>query len=85
MRMMGIPINGPTSVFCDNAAVVRNSMAPESVLKQKHNAITCHRAREAVAPEMIRIPKEEGETNLSDLLTKPLSGTRLRDLSGQVL
>lgn len=85
LRMMGIPIDGPTNVFCDNAAVVRNSTAPESVLKKKHNAIAYHRAREAVAAGTIRIAKEDGETNLSDLLTKCLPGPRLRTLSGRVL
>jgi hypothetical protein len=81
--MMGIPIDGPTNVFCDNAAVVRNSTAPESVLKKKH--IAYHRACEAVAAGTIRIAKEDDETNLSDLLTKCLPGPRLRTLSGKIL
>jgi hypothetical protein len=34
LRMMGIPLQGPTSVFCDNQSVVKNTMAPESVLKR---------------------------------------------------
>jgi hypothetical protein len=51
LRMMGIPIDGPRNVFCDNAAVVRNSTAPESVLKKKHNAIAYHRAREFFGEE----------------------------------
>jgi hypothetical protein len=25
LQMMGIPVNGPTSVFCDNKSVVKNS------------------------------------------------------------
>ena len=83
---MDIPIDGLTSVFCDNAAVVRNSTAPESVLMKKHNAIAYDRAREAVATGTICIAKEQdNETNLSDFSTKPLSGPRLRDLSGQIL
>jgi hypothetical protein len=39
LGMMGIPVEGPTSVFCDNSAVVINTSAPESTLKKKHNAI----------------------------------------------
>jgi hypothetical protein len=34
LRMMGIPLIGPTSVFCDNQLVVKNTTAPESVLKK---------------------------------------------------
>ena len=77
LRMMGIPIDSPTSMFCDSTAVVRNSTAPESVLKKKHNAITYHWAREVVAAGTIRIAKEDDETNLSDLLTKCVPGPRL--------
>ena len=28
LRMMGIPLSGPTSVFCDNQSVVKNMTAP---------------------------------------------------------
>jgi hypothetical protein len=49
LRMMGIQIIGPTSVFCDNESVIRNLTAPESSLKKRHNAIAYHRAREAQA------------------------------------
>jgi hypothetical protein len=34
LRMMGIPINGSISVFCDIESVVKNSTAPESVHKK---------------------------------------------------
>jgi hypothetical protein len=30
LRMMGIPIEGPANVFCDNEAVFKNSAFPES-------------------------------------------------------
>jgi hypothetical protein len=85
LRMMGIPIDGPTNVFCDNQAVVQNTTAPESTLKKKHTAINYHRVREAVAAEKIRIAKERTETNLSDILTKCLPGPRRRYLAGQIL
>jgi hypothetical protein len=73
LRMFGIPIEGPTNVFCDNEAVTKNVTLPESTLKKKHNAIAYHRAREAVAAGTIRVAKEDGKTNLADVLTKPLA------------
>ena len=86
LRMMGIlPLNGPTSVFCDNQSVVNNTTAPESVLKKRHNAIAYHRAREAQAAGFIRVAWESGETNIADLLTKLMPGPRLKDLIGYVL
>ena len=30
LRMLGIPLTGATSVFCDDESVVKNSTAPES-------------------------------------------------------
>jgi hypothetical protein len=43
LRMMGIALNGPTNVFCDNEAVFKNSAFPESTIKKKHNLIAYHR------------------------------------------
>ena len=83
--MMGIPIDGPTNMFCDYKAVVRNSTMPESMLKKKHVAICYHHVREACASGMIQIAKEDGATNLADVLTKSLPGPRLRDLIGRIL
>jgi hypothetical protein len=36
---------------------------------KKHNAINYHAMREAVAASILRVGKEDGETNLADLLT----------------
>jgi hypothetical protein len=72
LRMFGIPIDGPTNVYCDNEAVTKNSIFPESTLKKKHNSIAYHRTREAVAAGTIRVTKEDGKTNLADVLTKLL-------------
>ena len=72
LRMFGIPILGPTNVYCDNEAVTKNAIYPESTLKKKHNSIAYHRTREAVAAGTIRVTKEDGKTNLADVLTKPL-------------
>jgi hypothetical protein len=46
LRMMGITIDGPSYVFCDNQSVVANSSRPESLLKKKSNAIAYHAVRE---------------------------------------
>jgi len=84
-RMMGIPIDGPTNVFCDNEAVFKNSTMPESTLKKKHNSIAYHRTREAVAAGIVRIAWEDGRFNLADVLTKLLPGPRLKQLISCIL
>jgi hypothetical protein len=85
LRMMGVPIDGPTNIFCDNEAVFTNSTKPESTLKKKHNAIAYHRTREAQAAGMVRIAWEDGNYNLADVLTKLLPGPKLREMMGYIL
>ena len=72
LRMFGVPLEGPTNVFCDNEAVFKNVSQPDLALMKKHMSICYHHCREAVASQMIRIAKEGTLTNLSDLFTKPL-------------
>jgi hypothetical protein len=85
LRMLGIPVDGPANVFCDNDAVVKNSSRPESTLKKKHNAIAYHRVREAQAANIIRVAKEDGLTNLADILTKLMPAPRLKELICKIL
>ena len=76
LRMFGVPLEGPASVYCDNEAVYKNVAHPDSVLKKKHHSVAYHMCREAVASDMIRVAKEDTETNIADLFTKPLSAPR---------
>ena len=70
LRMFGVSLDGPASIFCDNEAVYKNTSIPESVLSKKHHSIAYHRCREAVAALTVRIAKEGTNTNLADLFTK---------------
>ena len=51
--MLGIPIDGSASVFCDNMSVVMNTTRPESTLKKKHNAIAYHRVCKACIIDIV--------------------------------
>ena len=85
LRMFGIPIEGPAEVYCDNQGVVKNTSIPESVLTKKHNAINYHSVREAVAAGVMRIIKEDTESNLADLFTKVLPTDRRKFLVGSIV
>ena len=76
LRMFGIPIEGPTNIYCDNEAVYKNTVMPESTLKKKHHAIAYHRCREAVAAGTVRVAKQGTDKNLADLFTKILTSSR---------
>ena len=76
LRMVGVPVEGPTDMFCDNEAVYKNSSTPESVLRKKKHSVAYQKCREAVASGICRIAKEDTETNLEDIFTKVLPGLR---------
>ena len=76
LRMFGVPIDGPANTYCDNEAVYKSTVMPESVIKKKHHSIAYHRCREAVAAATIRVAKQGTEKNLADLFTKVLTSAR---------
>ena len=43
---------------------------------EKHNAIKYHAVREAVVADIVRVGKEDGQTNLVDILTKIIKSQR---------
>ena len=73
LRMLGVPLEGPTNMFCDNEAVFKNASIPDSTQKKKHTSICYHRCREAVASRTIWVANKGTLTNLSNLFTKKLS------------
>ena len=85
LKWFGVPILGPTNVFCDNNAVVLNTSKPDSTLSKKHNAINYHICREAVAAGIMRVAKEDTLTNIADAFTKLLSYSRKMNLLGGLL
>ena len=83
--MFGIPIEGPTNVFCDNRGVVLNSSRLESNLQKKHNAINYHVVREAAADRILRAGNDDGTTNLADQLIKVLTVQKIWDLCYSIM
>jgi hypothetical protein len=73
LRMMGIPLDGPSWMFGDNQSVITSSTIPHSNLNKRHNALSYHRVREAIASEIIYFVHISGKFNPSDVLTKFLT------------
>jgi hypothetical protein len=70
LRYLGVPVEGKSYVFGDNNAVIISGSLPHSTLKKRHNALSYHRVREAVAAKIINLLKIDGEKNFGDLLSK---------------
>ena len=85
LKSIGVPLLGPSNVYCNSQGVVKNTSVHESTLNKKHNSINYHVIREAVAAGILCVAKEETATNLADPLTKLVPYSRKQDLIGQVL
>ena len=85
LRMMGVPISGPTYIYGDNMSVINNTSKPESVLKKKSNSICYHAVRESVASDESLTTHIPTLKNFADLLTKVLFGNKRRELVRGIL
>jgi hypothetical protein len=74
LRMIGVPIKGPTYVFGDNMSVIHNYSKVESELKKKCNSVCYHAVRESVAMGETLAAYISTHENPADLMTKCLSG-----------
>ena len=80
LHMLRVPLDGPADVFCDNSGVVMNAIKPESNPQKKHNATNYHAVYKVAVAGILRLGKEDVETNSADFLTKVLTGQRRWDL-----
>ena len=86
LRMMGVPLTGPTYVYGDNMSVIHNTQRPESTLKKKSNSICYHAMRESVAMGEILTCHIPSTQNPSDICTKVIPAGQKRDhLVGLIL
>ena len=69
LRMFGIKINSECDVYCDNNSIAKCSQRPDGRLSKKHNVICFHQVRKCVARGIIRVAKEDSETNIADIIS----------------
>ena len=79
LRMMGVPISGPSYVYGDNMSVIHNTQRPDSTLKKKSNQICYHAVRESVAMGESLTCHIESTENPADIATKLIPGGQKRD------
>ena len=79
LRMMGVPLSGPSYIYGDNMSVIYNTQRPESTLRKKSNSICYHAIRESVAMGESKTTHIRSEENPADLGTKVMPGGRKRD------
>jgi hypothetical protein len=77
LRYMGIPIVGISYLFGDNQSVFLSSTLLQSSLKKRHNALSYHRVREAIAAKIAGMFKIPTDKNYSDVVTKHWGHTKM--------
>lgn len=70
LRYLGVPIEGSSMVFGDNETCINTASIPHSKLHKRHNALSYHRTREAVAAGITRLHHVRSEKNPADILSK---------------
>jgi hypothetical protein len=85
LRMMGIPLTGPSFIYADDESQVTNSTIPESTLRKKCNSICYHAVRESVAMGESLITHIDSEDILSDVMTKVTHHGKHHQLVGNIL
>ena len=70
LRYLGVPVHGGTYLFGDNESVVNSSSITQAKLNKRHNALSYHRTREAIASGMLRFHYVQSEDNPADMMSK---------------
>jgi hypothetical protein len=70
MYYLGVPVRDMSYMFGDNKSVVDSSTQIHAKLHKRHNMLSFHRVREAIAAGMINFIFINGEINPADILSK---------------
>ena len=68
--MFGVLLDGPSNVMCDNQGVVNNMSFPQYTLGEKCDAVNYHFLYKSAVSGIMRVGKEDMETNLADIMPK---------------
>ena len=84
LRSFGKPVKAPSLLLGDNLGMLQSSKIPDGSLKKKWCAVSYHLCREAVAIGISCPRKVSTNENVSDCLTKALTGTALQQLTSSL-
>ena len=76
LRIFGILIEEPSYMYGDNQSLLSGSTRPESTLNKKAQIIAFHFIQEGCEADEWRTNYINLSENISDLMTKPLSGEK---------
>ena len=85
LRYLGVPLRDTDYMFGDNRSVVDSSTLPHAKLHKRHNALSFHRVREAIASKVVQFYHIPGIINPADILSKHWGYTQIWDVLKPIL
>ena len=79
LRYLGVPIMNKACMFGDNKSVVMSSIIPQSILNKRHNILSYHRVREAIATKILEFHWCSSSQNRSAILSKHWDYKKVKD------
>ena len=79
LRYLGVPIMTKAYMFGDNKSVVTSSTIPQSILSKRHNMLSYHRVREAIATKILEVHWCSSDQKRSDILSKHWKHAKVKD------
>jgi len=70
LRYLGVPVLGVSMMFGDNESVVNTAADPSSKVNKRHNMLSYHRTREAIAAGITWFHHVKGKWNPADVVSK---------------
>src|SRR5687768_5689835 len=70
LRMLGVPMKGPSIMFGDILVITNSSAIPDATLEKRHNALSYHSIREAIASKLLNLHNTDCKGSPANELTK---------------
>ena len=84
LRYLGVPIMTKAYMFGDNKSVVMSSTTPQSILNKRHNMLSYHRVREAIAAKILEFHWCSSSQNRRDILSKHWDYMKVKDIDREL-
>ncbi|XP_033513338.2 uncharacterized protein [Nicotiana tomentosiformis] len=84
LGVLGLPINSPVPIYCDNKTALHIAKNPVFHKRTKHIEINCHYFRECLNSGLISLQFISSANQLDDIMTKDLCGQRHQNILGKL-
>ena len=79
LRYLGVPIITKAYMFGDNKSVITSATIHQSTLNKRHNMVSYHRVREAIAARILDFYWCSSDQNECDILSKHCEYANVKD------